>query len=198
MALDKTELCSLIQSVSQGDREAFGELYDATVSRVFGVVMRITSNKELAEEAVSDAYMQVWRTAVNYDRELAAPLTWIIMIARSRALDGLRRERSATKNQVDAIEDYNMVDETTAEPLLATLGVEQNSELEVLLKLLDNTERQMIALAFYRGFSHREIAEYTGEPLGSVKTILRRSQAILRAALIKTDFLVERNHEKVS
>jgi RNA polymerase sigma-70 factor (ECF subfamily) len=198
MALDKTELYSLIESVSQGDREAFSELYDATVSRVFGVVMRITSNKELAEEVVSDAYMQVWRSAVNYDCELASPLTWIIMIARSRALDGLRRERSVTKNQVDMAEDFNAVDETTPEPLLTTLGVEQSSELEVLLQLLDTKERQMIALAFYRGFSHSEIAEYTGEPLGSVKTILRRSQAILRAALIKTDFIVERNHEKVS
>jgi RNA polymerase sigma-70 factor (ECF subfamily) len=198
MALDKTELYGLIESVSQGDREAFSELYDATVSRVFGVVMRITSNKELAEEAVSDAYMQVWRSAVNYDRELAAPLTWIIMIARSRALDGLRRERSATKNQVNVIEDYNLVDDATTEPLLVTLGVEQSSELELLLQLLDNKERQMITLAFYRGFSHREIAEYTGEPLGSVKTILRRSQAILRAALIKTDFLMERSYEKVS
>ena len=192
MALDKTELYSLIESVAQSDREAFSKLYDATVSRVFGVVMRITSNKELAEEVVSDAYMQVWRSAVNYDRELAAPLTWIIMIARSRALDGLRREKSATKNQVMAIDDYPFSDDKTPDPLLSTLGVEQSSELEVLLELLDNKERQMIALAFYRGFSHREIAEYTGEPLGSVKTILRRSQAILRAALIKTDFLVEK------
>lgn len=198
MALDKTELYSLIESVSHGDREAFSELYDATVSRVFGVVMRITSNKELAEEVVSDAYMQVWRSAVNYDRDLAAPLTWIIMIARSRALDGLRREKSATKNQVEAIEDYNVADDKTPDPLLSTLGVEQSSELEVLLQLLDSKERQMIALAFYRGFTHREIAEYTGEPLGSVKTILRRSQAILRAALIKTDFIAERNYEKVS
>lgn len=192
MALDKTELYSLIERVAQGDREAFSKLYDATVSRVFGVVMRITSNKELAEEVVSDAYMQVWRSAVNYDRELAAPLTWIIMIARSRALDGLRREKSATKNQVKAIDDYTLADDKTPDPLLSTLGVEQSSELEVLLMLLDSKERQMIALAFYRGFSHREIAEYTGEPLGSVKTILRRSQAILRAALIKTDFLVEK------
>ena len=192
MALDKTELYSLIESVAQSDREAFSKLYDATVSRVFGVVMRITSNKELAEEVVSDAYMQVWRSAVNYDRELAAPLTWIIMIARSRALDGLRREKSATKNQVMAIDGYPLTDDKTPDPLLSTLGVEQSSELEVLLELLDNKERQMIALAFYRGFSHREIAEYTGEPLGSVKTILRRSQAILRAALIKTDFLVEK------
>ena len=96
------------------------------------------------------------------------------------------------KNQVMAIDGYPLADDKTPDPLLSTLGVEQSSELEVLLELLDNNERQMIALAFYRGFSHREIAEYTGEPLGSVKTILRRSQAILRAALIKTDFLVEK------
>jgi len=198
MAIDQTELYGLIEGMSQGDRDAFGKLYDATVSRVFGVVMRITSNKELAEEVVSDAYMQAWRSAVNYDRELAAPMTWLIMIARSRAIDGLRRERSATKNQVPAIEGFDSVDVMTPEPLVNTLGVEQSDELEELLKLLDRKERQMIALAFYRGFSHREIANYTGEPLGSVKTILRRSQAILRAALLKTDSSNGEYDEKIS
>ena len=198
MAIDQTELYSLIESVAQGDREAFGKLYDATVSRVFGVVMRITSNKELAEEVVSDVYMQAWRSAVKYNRELAAPLTWLIMMARSRAIDALRRERSATKNQVPAIEGFDSVDELTPEPLVNTLGIEQSNELEELSRPPERKERQMIALAFYRGFSHREISEYTGEPLGSVKTILRRSQAILRAALTKTDFSTERNYEKVS
>lgn len=198
MALDQTELYNLIERVSKDDKDAFGELYDATASRVFAVVLRITSNKELAEEVVSDAYMQAWRTAVNYDRALAAPLTWLIMIARSRAIDALRRERSATKNQLPALENAEFVDEVVPEPLLTTLGVEQTAELESVLKLLDWKERQMIALAFYRGYSHREIAQYTGEPLGSVKTILRRAQAVLRSALIETDLITESNYDKVS
>jgi len=198
MAIDQTELYGLIEDVSQGDRGAFGKLYDATVSRVLGVVIRITSSKELAEEVVSDVYMQAWRSAVKYDRELAAPMTWLIMMARSRAIDALRHEHSVTRNQVPAIEGFDSADELGTGPLLNTLGIEQSQELEELLKLLDKKERQMIVLAFYRDFSHSEIAAYTGEPLGSVKTILRRSQAILRAALNKTDFLTERNYEKVS
>lgn len=198
MAIDQTELYDLIIRVSNDDRDAFGELYDATVSRVFGIVMRITVDKELAEEVVSDVYMQAWRTASKYNRELAAPLTWLIMIARSRAIDALRRERSATRLQLPIIEGMESADELTPGPMLATLGIEQSEELEELLQLLDERERQMIALAFYRGFSHREIAEYTGEPLGSVKTLLRRSQSILRAALTKTDFVTERNYEKTS
>ena len=198
MAIDQTALYDLVVRVSQDDRHAFSELYDVTVSRVFGVVLRITCDKELAEEVVSDVYMQAWRTAVKYDRELAAPLTWLIMIARSRAIDAIRRERSATKNQVPMIEGLDSVDELTPEPLTKTLGIEQSEELETLLKLLDRKERQMIALAFYRGFTHREIAEYTGEPLGSVKTLLRRAQSILRAALVKNDFVTERNYEKAS
>ena len=67
--------------------------------------------------------------------------------------------------------------------------MEQGNELAEALKLLDGQQRQMIALAFYRGMSHQEIAEYTGEPLGTVKTLLRRAQSILRAALTKTDLV---------
>lgn len=198
MATDQTELYGLIEQVSQGNRDAFSKLYDLTVNHVFGVVMRITTNKELAEDIVNDTYLQAWRTAVKYDRELATPLTWLNMKARCLAIDALRHRRIKISNQQPIIEDLDSVGDGPPENLIHTLGIEQSEELEELLKLLDKKERQMIALAFYRGFSTREIADHTAEPLGSVKTILQRSQAILRAALIKTDFLAERNYEKGS
>jgi len=198
VAVDQTELRELITRMSDGDRAAFGEFYDATVSRVFGVVMRITRNKELTEEVVSDAYMQAWRNAVKYDRELAAPTTWLIMIARSRAIDAIRRERSVTKNQVVMHDDFESIDEVVHGPLLATLGLEQSETLVELLKLLDKDEYQMIMLSFYRGYSHSEIAQYTGKPLGSVKTLLRRAQAILRASVKKVSFVTDKDHGKSS
>jgi len=195
MVTDQKELYKLLTLMSEGDKPAFGQFYDSTISRTFSVIMRITSNKELAEEVASDVYMQAWRTAINYDPTLAAPMTWLTMIARSRSIDALRREKSATRNQFPLIEDYDVADEETPGPLTEALGEEKSAKLKELLRLLDAPERQMIILAFYRGMSHNEIAAYTGKPLGSVKTILRRAQAVMRSALSKTYFFAQMSPE---
>ena len=189
MAIDNTELKSLLKRISEGDKAAFSDFYDVTVGRAFGVILKMTANRELAEEIASDTYMQVWRSAEKYNADLAAPLTWVIMIARSRAIDTLRREKSATRNQFPLIDEYDAPDESDTGPLAETLNIEKNQNVKELLEFLNDSERQMITLAFYRGMSHNEIAAYTGKPLGSVKTILRRAQSILRSAWQKTQFL---------
>jgi len=191
MATDQTALYAMLNRIADGDQQAFSQFYDVTISRTFGFIMKITANQQLAEEVASDAYMQVWRTAVNYDAELAAPMTWLMMIARSRAIDALRRENSATKHQLPLLEALDMVDEAEPGPLTEALGAETVTILNDLLKVLDNTERQMIVLAFFQGMSHTEIAAHTGKPLGSVKTIMRRAQALLRTAWRKTYFTVQ-------
>ena len=188
MTSDKTELYELVKLIAEGDKEAFARFYDVTISRSFGVIMKITSNKELAEEIASDVYMQIWRTASKYDPDLAAPMTWLIMISRSRTIDALRREKSATKNQYPLNEDYDVSDENTFGPLAETLDEEHCAKLKDLLNVLSKSDRQMVILAFYQGMSHNEIAQQTGTPLGSVKTILRRSQVALRSALKKSCF----------
>jgi RNA polymerase sigma-70 factor (ECF subfamily) len=185
---EQDELHVLLEKIQWGDQEALGIFYDATVGRVLGIARRVTSSHELAEEVVSDVYMQVWRGASAYTAERATPLGWLLMMARSRAIDTLRREGSMMRNQMPLEEHYDVEDTNTPDPLTNILGVEQCSELGGALKLLDSQQRQMVVLAFYRGMSHQEIAQYTGEPLGTVKTILRRAQSILRGALIKTDF----------
>ena len=195
MTIDQTELYRLLERMADGDKAAFSRFYDATINRTFGVIMRVTGNKQLAEEVASDAYMQAWRTASKYDSELAAPMTWLIMIARSRAIDTLRRENSATKNQYPLIETFDVVDDSETGPLMETLGAEKSTKLNELLKLLDATERQMIVLAFFRGMSHSEIATHTGKPLGTVKTILRRAQAALKSAWNKAYFLTPVSRE---
>lgn len=189
MAQDQGELYVLLEKVQRGDQAALGIFYDATVRRVFAVALKVTSNPELAEEIVSDVFMQVWHNASSYSAERSTPLGWLLMMAHSRSIDSLRRESSATRNQMSLEEGFDAADEDTLDPLANTLGVEQSHELATALKLLDGQQRQMIALAFYRGMSHQEIADHTGEPLGTVKTILRRAQSILRGALTKTDFV---------
>lgn len=189
MSQQQGELYVLLEKIQQRDQAALGSFYDVTVGRVFAVALKVTSNHALAEEIVSDVFMQVWRSAARFDADRASPLGWLLMMARSRAIDAVRRENSATREQTPLDEDYDVVDEAAPNPLGNTLCIEQNSELCEALKLLDERQRQMIALAFYRGMSHQEIANHTGEPLGTVKTVLRRSQSILRGALTKPDFV---------
>jgi RNA polymerase sigma-70 factor (ECF subfamily) len=183
MAQDQAELYPLLANVQQGDAEALGSFYDATVGRVYAIALKVTANPALAEEIVSDVYLQVWRTASQYSAERATPLAWLLMMAHSRAIDALRKESATTKQQVEWHEDLEVEDTQTLNPLEMALAVETSSALQAALLLLDVQQRQWIALAFYRGLSHQDIAEYTGEPLGTVKTVLRRAQAILRAAL---------------
>ncbi|EIJ36421.1 RNA polymerase sigma factor [Thiothrix nivea] len=189
MAQDQGELYVLLEKIQRGDQAALGIFYDATVRRVYAVAIKVTASPELAEEIVSDVFMQVWHNASSYSAERSTPLGWLLMMAHSRSIDSLRREGSATRNQMPLEEAYDAPDETTPGPLAATLGVEQHHELASALKLLDGQQRQMITLAFYRGLSHQEIANYTGEPLGTVKTTLRRAQSILRGALTATGFV---------
>jgi RNA polymerase sigma-70 factor (ECF subfamily) len=189
MPEDQDGLYLLLERIQQEDHQALGELYDATVNRLFGFVLKLTTNKQLAEEIVSDVYLQVWRTATSFEAERANPIGWLLMMARSRAIDALRREASRTKNQEPIPEHFDAPDLESPEPFMTTLGVERGSMLEESLQLLNEQQRQMIGLAFYRDMSHREIAEYTGEPLGTVKTTLRRSQAILRGAMTKSNLI---------
>ena len=188
MTSDKSELYELLKLIADGDKDAFARFYDLTINRSFGVILKITTDKELAEEIASDVYMQIWRSASKYDPDLASPMTWLIMISRSRTIDALRREKSATKNQYPLNKDYDVTDENTFGPLAETLDVENSEKLKALLEVLSKSDRQMVILAFYQGMSHNEIAKHTGKPLGSVKTILRRAQSILRSALKKSRF----------
>lgn len=186
MAQDQAELYPLLANVQQGDAEALSSFYDATVGRVYAIAMKVTANPALAEEIVSDVYLQVWRTASQYSAERATPLAWLLMMTHSRAIDALRKESATTKQQVEWHEDLEMEDTQTLNPLEMALAVETGSALQAAVASLDVQQRQFIALAFYRGLSHQDIAAHTGEPLGTVKTVLRRAQAILRAALSDT------------
>lgn len=186
MAQDQAELYPLLANVQQGDAEALSRFYDATVGRVYAIAMKVTANPALAEEIVSDVYLQVWRTASQYSAERSTPLAWLLMMTHSRAIDALRKESATTKQQVEWHEDLEVEDTQTLNPLEMALAMETGSALQAAVASLDVQQRQFIALAFYRGLSHQDIAAHTGEPLGTVKTVLRRAQAILRAALSDT------------
>ena len=179
---DELQLAAWIEAIAGRDERALGALYDATFARVFGLVQRIVRNTALTEEVVDDAYFQVWRQAVRFDPARGTALAWLLSMARTRALDALRRE---TRFAHEGGSDERMAE--IADPLPAPdelLDVARHhADLHQALTLLGAQPRQLVCLAFFRGLSHEEIAEQTCLPLGTVKSQIRRALLSLRHAL---------------
>lgn len=181
-AEDDTALRDCLSAISKHDQSALAHFYDLTVSRVYSVALRIVRHVHLAEEVVSDAYMQVWRDAHRYDDSRGRVLGWLLIITRSRALDLLRRQDEAFSHP----EPYELISEpeseqNSAHDLLA--AAQAGSALHTAMQALTPLQRQLLSLAFFRGLSHSEIVEQSGIPLGSVKTHIRRALTTLKSKL---------------
>lgn len=175
-------LGELVGQMVRRDDAALGRLYDLTVSRVYGVALRVTRQREAAEEVTEDVYLQAWDQADRFDANRGRVLTWLLTICRSRALDYLRRKDEAISHPEPETLAEELRDESS-NPEDILLSVEKNSRLHNLIALLPAVQRQLLALAFFRGLSHQEIAEHSGMPLGTVKTHLRRALEDLRLQL---------------
>jgi RNA polymerase sigma factor (sigma-70 family) len=172
----------LLGRICAGDQAALAEFYDATVSRVLALARRITRQAQAAEEVVADVYLQVWQQASRYDASRGRVLTWLLTICRSRALDRLRRRDEAELHPTpDTLRPDLYRDD--ADPLSELLVFERKSRVHDALATLGDSERRLLLLAFFDGMSHQEIADHTGMPLGSVKTVVRRGIITLRAEL---------------
>lgn len=171
-----------VEALASADQAALGRLYDATVGRVYGVALRIVRQPDLAEEVVSEVYLQAWREAGRYDPGRGKVLAWLLIIARSRALDLLRRQDEAFSHP----EPHQLVSEPSGEndnPQDLLGATRANRALREALEKLTPMQRQLLSLAFFRGYSHSEIVLHTGVPLGSVKTHIRRALGVLREML---------------
>ncbi len=181
-AVRESQLQGWIERVTRQDEAALNSLYEATVGRVYGLSLRITRNAELAEEVTEDAFWQVWRQAPRFDPTRGTALTWILTMARSRALDALRaRDPAIATEDTTALLDARGESDDSPEDLLS--AVQSEHRLHSALEQLDPQPRQLIALAFFRGLTHDEIASHTGVPLGTVKSHIRRGLNTLRSML---------------
>jgi RNA polymerase sigma-70 factor (ECF subfamily) len=168
--------------MAQHDEQALGDFYDQTLGRAYALALRIVRRPDTAEEVVEDAYFQAWREASRYDAGRGAPLAWLLTIVRSRALDALRRRDDAqTYNDPMEFEARIGADENGPEEILA--AVERSSAVHAALLGLSPQARQLVALAFFRGLTHEEVAACCRMPLGTVKTVLHRACAKLREHL---------------
>jgi RNA polymerase sigma-70 factor (ECF subfamily) len=179
---EERHLRDLLERMCRHDQEALADLYEATKASVYGVALRITVRADAAEEVLADTYLQAWRDASRYMPSRGRVLAWLLTICRSRAIDSLRRRDQAQLlaepeqllgNQADGSADPHEI--------LAT--VERDGALHAALSELGALQRQLLALAFFRGLTHEEISGHTGLPLGSVKTHIRSAITQLRARL---------------
>jgi RNA polymerase sigma-70 factor (ECF subfamily) len=181
-AASEQQLSAWIEAIVDRDEHALAALYDATFARVFGLVQRIVRNTALAEEVVEDAYFQVWRQAVRFDPARGKALTWLLAMARSRAIDALRREARFAH---DTLDDASLAEPASAQPVPDELLdlARHRADLHQALMLLGAQPRQLVSMSFFRGLSHEEIAEQMGLPPGTVKSQIRRALLALRNAL---------------
>lgn len=174
-----------LQEMSAGNEQALNSLYDATLGKVYAVAKRIIGEPSIAEDIVTDVYWQAWTNASKYEPRRGRPVTWLLTICRSRAIDEYRRQ-AAAQRVVDAAataEESQPVDE----PSDILQAADDGHVVHALLKEMEPGQRQLIALAFFRDFSHQQIADCTGLPLGTVKTNVRRALLKLRDALSETE-----------
>ncbi len=178
----EAQMQTWIIAVAEHDEQALAQLYEATLSRVYGLALRITRNPQAAEEVSEDVYWQVWREAPRFDSQRGNVIAWLLMIARSRALDYLRKADSALLCEAP---ELLLIDKSAddGDPQDLLSATQENLLLNQALQQLDPIQRQLIAMAFFRGLTHEEITAFTGMALGTVKSHIRRALRQLRDVL---------------
>jgi RNA polymerase sigma-70 factor (ECF subfamily) len=182
------ELAQLLARSGLGDRQAFARLYERSSSHLFAVVLRIQRDRALAEELLQEIYVAVWKAAAGFDAARSQPMTWLTAIARNRAIDSLRRAAAQPLVRVHSSTDEDKpVDEGPADERPGPLDLLQQAsdarELARCMQGLSAPQRQSVALAFFDGLSHAEVAEQLRQPLGTVKSWVRRALMSLKSCL---------------
>lgn len=182
------ELAQLLARSGLGDRAAFARLYERSSGHLFAVVLRIQRDRALAEELLQEIYVAVWKAAAGFDAARSQPLTWLTAIARNRAIDSLRRAGTQPQTRSNRVpDDDEPVDEGPPDDGPGPLDLLQRAsdarELSRCMQDLSPPQRQSVALAFFDGLSHAEVAERLRQPLGTVKSWVRRALASLKSCL---------------
>jgi RNA polymerase sigma factor (sigma-70 family) len=173
---------ALVALVARSDDAALAELYDRHGRVAYGLALRVLRDAALAEDAVQDAFLAIWRTAVRYLPERAKASTWIMTIVHRRAVDLVRREERRRTDPLDAVEDApaDAADSATDDAALLRL---ERERVRRALAALPDAQRQALELAYYGGFTQSELAERLGEPLGTIKSRMFNGLTRLRALL---------------
>ncbi|MEZ5333040.1 MAG: sigma-70 family RNA polymerase sigma factor [Thermoanaerobaculia bacterium] len=183
MDTDTARDIQLLTRCAMGDRDAFAGLFDAHSSVVLGVLVSMVRDRAVAEELMQETFLQAWNEAERYRSRRGTPRGWLIMMARSRAIDLLRSQGARAKRE--AVVGGEMLGDGSVDPVgTATLEAsERKRSILAALQGLPAEQRQCIELAFYGGLSHRQVAERLEQPLGTVKSRILLGMRRLKEAL---------------
>lgn len=170
----------LLKAVARGDEQALAQLYDSYRLILFGLLVRILNSREEAEDVLQEVFLQVWRRARDFDETRGKPFTWLVTLARSRAIDRLRslgaRDRVAQASVREAAEEVS-------DAARDTFRSEQRALVTSALSQLPEEQKRPLVLAYFDGLTQSEIATKLGAPLGTVKTRMRAGMIKLRELL---------------
>lgn len=191
--MDDSQIIDWLQRISRRDQPgkrqdseaALRALYDATSSKLYGVALRVVGRRDWAEDVLQEAFLNIWRIAGDYRAAISPPMAWLGLIARSRALDFLRRrasDRADANVELDEMLSDTLVGDEVS-PMDAASASEQAWALHECLRKLDGRQRELLSLAYMRELTQSELAQQLQLPLGTVKTWMRRGLEQLRACM---------------
>jgi RNA polymerase sigma-70 factor (ECF subfamily) len=178
--LSSQELVWLLAAVAKADRSAFERLYAATRAKLYGVVLRILRRHDLADEVMQETYLKIWNSAGQFDPALSSPITWMVAIARNRAIDLVRK-----KTEVSIEEESEVLEAAadTPDPLAKREMTEELRRLLACMGRLDEERRRLVLFAYYGGWSREQLATKFEKPVNTIKTWLRRALMEIRECL---------------
>jgi RNA polymerase sigma-70 factor (ECF subfamily) len=171
---------ALVALVARADEDALAELYDRVSRIAYGLALRVLRDERHAEDAVQEAFLQVWRSAATFRAERAKASTWILTLVHRRAVDLVRREE---RRQADPLTDDSALGEAPEDTEEAAWLRFERERVQAALKQLPDVQREALELAYYGGFSQSELAERLGVPLGTIKSRMFAGLARLRELL---------------
>lgn len=181
---DDAALAALLVRCAARDREAFAAFYRRTSPAVFGTLVRMMRRRAVAEDLLQDVYVQVWERAGDFDAHRGRVMTWVLSLARYRAIDAMRRDR------LELVEPQQLADSMDADRARAgddpddgTVDESERRRLERCFARLSDDQQRTVRLAFEEGRSHPEIAQTLARPLGSVKSWIRRGLQSLKECM---------------
>ena len=178
------DLAALLSRIALRDRVAFEQLYRATSAHLLGIAFRILNQRDRAEEVLQEAFMNVWNGAGGFNAALASPMTWLINIVRNKAIDSLRSRKTARATSFELDDEALSV---AADPAQQPQHLLDDNLVQATIGRcmaeLGAPQRQALALAYYRGMVHTEVAQALDAPLGTAKAWVRRGLDKLKTCL---------------
>jgi RNA polymerase sigma-70 factor, ECF subfamily len=177
----------LLLLIARRDESAFEQFYDYYAPTVFGLCLRVLGNRQDAEIVLSEVFLEIWENAAKFDPSRGRARTYLMMLARSRAIDHLRslagRRERASSADAD-LRELQTIRREQVDPAKQAGEAEQHENLRTAIAALPDNQKCVIELAYFQGLTHREIAEQTSTPLGTVKTNIRSGVSSLRRIIL--------------